>query len=279
MRQVSYFLEAAGVWLALTIFRLLPANKASNFGGCIGRTLGTRLAASRKAYKNLERALPGKTDAEYQTIVTDMWDNLGRVMAEYPHLLEIINKAEIVGRENLENLPDSFVIASSHTSNWETTGFLFNHHLNIPVKLIYRAPNNPFVARILDKCRNPKGGNHYVPKSTAGTRALVTEMKEGGRTTILIDQKYNEGIRANFFGHPAMTSTAFVQLARRYNSPILPVWPERVNGTGVRFMIEAPIYVGDRTDEEVIAQVHGLLERHILKNPGQWLWLHRRWIT
>lgn len=279
MKKIRYMIEAAFLWIAFIIFKSLPAVTASNVGGWIGRNVGTRLAASRKAFKNLERALPGRTPEEYNNIVRDMWDNLGRVIAEYPHLPEIVMKAEIVGEENLKGIPESFITIGAHAGNWELLPFYFNHRAELPITGLYREPNNPYVAAILERARNATGKGSYARKSKAGSRALIKTLQDGGRLGILIDQKYNQGIRADFFGHPAMTSASFAQLARKYNCPIVPLWVERVENTQFRLTIDAPIIVGERSDEEIVDLAHAALEAHILKNPGQWLWLHRRWIT
>lgn len=279
MKNMRYLAEAFALWFAFLIFRALPYRKASALGGWIGRTVGPRLAASRKAYKNLSSALPGKNEDEYQTIVRDMWDNLGRVIAEYPHLEEITNEIEITGTEHLEGIPDQVVIIGAHMANWELLPTVFNVRLDMPMTGIYRAPNNPYSEKLLEKCRTFSDKGVYTPKSSAGSRTLIKTIQDGGRIGILIDQKYNQGLQTNFFGLPAMTSPSFIQLARKYNCPILPLWIERVNGSHFRAHLEKPFMVGDRSDEDVLDYTHGLLESQILKNPGQWLWLHRRWMT
>src|SRR5690606_33550062 len=98
MKKFQYMLEAAAVWLAFFVFRSLSVENASALGGWIGRTIGPRLAASRKAAANLKSALPDKMEEDYVRILADMWENLGRVMAEYPHLKDItLNRCDIVG--------------------------------------------------------------------------------------------------------------------------------------------------------------------------------------
>ena len=278
MKNIRYFAEASILWLAFLIFRALPYRKASDLGGWIGRSIGPKLAASRKAYKNIAAALPGKTEDEYKFIVRDMWNNLGRVIAEYPHLREIIQDVKVVGMEHLESMPDSFVILGAHNANWELMPFFFNYRANLPVTAIYRAPNNPYSEKLLDQCRNPEDRGVYTPKSSSGSRQLVKTLHQDGRIVILFDQKYNQGIEATFFGRPAMTSTSFSQLARKYDCPILPVWVER-DGHDFTIVIDKPFMIGERTDAEMVEYGHRILEAQILKNPGQWLWLHRRWIT
>ncbi len=279
MKKLRYMLEAAFLGFAFLIFNALPYTCASNVGGWIGRTIGPRLGASRKAYNNLTQAFPGRSGEEYQAYIRAMWDNLGRVIAEYPHLTDIVNDAEIIGEHYIKTLPESFVVLAAHNANWEVLPFYMNNRSGLPAMTIYREPNNPYVALILDKARNAGNKGFYTPKSTTGARTLVKTLQDNGRVCILFDQKYNQGIEAKFFGRSAMTSPSFAQLARKFDRPILPIWIERVKGAKLRIVIEEPFEVGNRSDEEMVDYAHSLLEAHIRKNPGQWLWLHRRWIT
>lgn len=70
----------------MAIFARLPIDLASNYGGYFGRTIGPRLRVSRRAMRRIACAFPDNSDAEDQRIVRGMWDNLGRALAEYPHL-------------------------------------------------------------------------------------------------------------------------------------------------------------------------------------------------
>jgi KDO2-lipid IV(A) lauroyltransferase len=279
MKKLRYLLEAALVWVLFLIFRAMPASMASNTGGFIGRIIGSKLAASRKALKNIEASFPEKTPAEHQSILLGMWDNLGRVFAEYPHLKSIIDQAEVIGMENLDLIPadKTFVALSGHVGNWELAHFFMNYRTARPVTTIYRAPNNPYVEKLLERCRHGEGSGDYVPKSTAGTRSMVKTMLDEKPSMIFFDQKYNQGIPSDFFGRPAMTSTAFVQLARKFDCPILPVWIERINGVQFRVRIGEAFTVKDLTDEDALAHAHRILEEQIKRHPAQWLWLHRRW--
>ena len=52
------------------------------------------LPPDRIARANLARAFPEKTPAERNAIRRTMWDNLGRVVGEYPHLDKFTPKGE-----------------------------------------------------------------------------------------------------------------------------------------------------------------------------------------
>src|SRR5262245_17315164 len=85
-RKLRYFLEAAVFFSVIGFFKLFGIEPASGIGGWIGRNLLAPTPLSRRALSNLKLAFPEKSAAEIKTILTEMWDNLGRVMGEYAHL-------------------------------------------------------------------------------------------------------------------------------------------------------------------------------------------------
>lgn len=280
MKKLRYLIEAIFIWLAFALFRILPVDAASATGGWIGRTIGPRLGASKKARKNLEGAFPEKTPAEIDEVIRGMWDNLGRVMAEYPHLSAIVSmRCETRGLEHLSMLDKNApcVVIGAHLANWELLPFFFNAQADVDFSAIYREPNNPYVARILEKCRHMDDKVTYIAKSPRGVRDMVRTLKNGRWLANLIDQKYNRGLPVPFFGRPAMTSPAFLQLARTHDAPILPFQIERLSGCRFRITIHPPFRLDGRDDETALRDCYAMLEGWIRQNPAQWLWLHRRW--
>ena len=63
-------------------------------GGWIGRNIFSLLPPDRVARANLAAAFPEKTERERNAIRRSMWDNLGRVVGEYPHLARFSPKGE-----------------------------------------------------------------------------------------------------------------------------------------------------------------------------------------
>lgn len=286
MAKKRYLLESALVFSLFAIFRILPLDVASGTGGWIGRTIGPRLAASRKALANLRHAFPDRDAAFYPRVLAGMWDNLGRIIAEYPHLETIAReRTAIVNKDAIEALRDDgrpAVLFSGHLGNWETTGGSFLLQCGLPLHLLYRAPNNPVSARLLDRCRSLGGRIPTIPKSRAGSRRVIECLQGGGHLAILIDQKFNRGLAVPFLGRPALTSPSFVQLAQKFDCPLVPVRLERTQGAHFRITLLPPLAIHSgpgalRPVAEVIGDAHALLEQWIEDKPEQWLWLHRRW--
>ena len=286
MKNVRYRLEAAFIYLLFFISRLIGVDAASAVGGWIGRTVGPHLGGTKSALDNLRQALPGRAEQEYRAIALGMWDNLGRVMAEYPHLKKIgAERVEIVNRSVADDLvreKKSAIFFTGHLANWEAfvAGAQLQTGLNIDI--VYRAPNNPWVDRLLNRVRSQQGEIVTIPKSKNSVRPMLEALKNGRYIGMLIDQKYNEGIAVPFFGRLAMTSPAYVQLAQKFNRPLIPGQIERLGGARFRITVHpaVPLRFPDgslRPQEDVMADAHQYLEGWIRQHPGQWLWLHRRW--
>lgn len=279
MKIFRYALEALLLSLLFIFSKILPTPWASGFGGWVGRTLGPRLAASRKAMANLNAALPALTPAQAADTLSGMWDNLGRVMMEYPHLAHIArDRTEIIGADILERYKGKpTIIFAAHLGNWEIVppAMLLQH--NIVAHPLYRAPNNPFSDKLLHYTRTLGGKIAPIPKSKTGTRNIVKALQDNQFIGILIDQKYNEGMEAEFFTLPAMTSPAFIQLAQKFDCPLIPIRSERTQGANFKITVLPPLDIKDKSTEDIMAESHALLEQWITDKPEQWLWLHRRW--
>jgi len=86
LKRIRYFAESMLAKFAYCIFRLLPFNVASSMGGVIGRTLEPFSSRDKLARKNLQCAIPDLDEKQVAEIITGMWDNLGRMVAEFPRM-------------------------------------------------------------------------------------------------------------------------------------------------------------------------------------------------
>ncbi len=286
MKKLRYIIEAILLYASFTFFKCLPAQTASSIGGWLGKTIGPKLAASRKAKKNIQHALPEKTEKQQNIIIRGMWENLGRVIAEYPHLEKISrNHAHVNNKELLFHYIHSntaIVFIGGHLANWEMNAPTMLTQFDKSIKLTYRAPNNPYVNKLLEHLRSLNGKIKGYPKARESGKLIMQSIKNNDLLGILIDQKYNEGIEAQFFSRPAMTNPIFVQLAQKYNCPIIPVRVERIKGCKFNLTPHPAIPTHDKSGQkrpilDVINDANNLLESWIRERPEQWLWLHRRW--
>jgi KDO2-lipid IV(A) lauroyltransferase len=281
-RRLRYLAEAAAVWLVFALARLLPRTRASALGGAIARTIGPALPVSRVARRNIARALPGLDAPAVAAIVRGVWDNLGRTIAEYPFLGAIDTRdargpVAIVGMEHLESLRatgKSIVFVSAHFGNWELLPQTAGQH-GLPLHLVYRQANNPYVERLIRRCRGAVRGT-YHPKGAEAARGLLQAIRAGESIALLADQKMNDGIAVPFFGRAAMTAPAIADLAIRFGLAVVPVRVERAVGGRFRVIVEPPL-TGYADAAALMAAINARFEDWIRAQPDHWLWLHRRW--
>ena len=287
MKKARYIIEAILAHSILFFFKILPADVASNIGGGLLGFIGPKLAVSRKAVRHAALAFPQKSAAEHQDIVRQMWDNLGRVMAEYPHLEKLgrdcveIRGGEIM-RAAIDDAGKGAIFVGAHLGNWELYGASVAMQFDQAPHLTYRAPNNPYVEDLLSRSRTLNGRIQAHPKSRETGRKLMQALKDHEYLGFLMDQKYNEGVSVPFFGHAAMTNPVAVQLAQKYECPLIPVRCERLDGARFVITFYPPLDLIDESGyalpvETVLGALHVLYESWITKRPGQWLWLHKRW--
>jgi Kdo2-lipid IVA lauroyltransferase/acyltransferase len=279
--------EAWGAGLVLAAFRLLPIDAASAVGGALARWLGPLFGVSKRARRNLHAAFPELPDAEIETIVRGMWDNLGRVAAEYPHLrgIKIFDPGGRVEAHGFERFHQAIaagkrmIIFSGHIANWEL-GPISIMQAGVPTAFVYRAMNNPIADRMLARLRGDR--SEYVPKGAVAARRALAALRRGAHVALLPDQKFNDGIPVPFFGRPAMTPPALAMLALRYDCDVYPLRMERLRGARFRLTVEEKLelpHSGNRSADiaALMASANATLERWIRERPEQWLWLHNRW--
>ncbi len=281
---LRYKLEAIPIFLLYGFFSLFPLDMASAMGGWLLKTLGPRVGSRKRILSNIALAFPEKSHEEHLQILVGMWENLGRVMAEYPHLAEFKgDRVEIVGEELLEEFNGKHtpaLVISGHFANWEVMP-VTSANLGFTLQLIYRQPNNPYVARLLIRARLP-GGKKMARKGVEGARSVHAALKNNDMVGMLIDQKHNRGRAIPFFNRPAMTAPAVAELAMQYNAPIVLCRIERIKGAYFRLTILPPLSMPqemekDAAVDDILIRLNQQIENWVRERPEQWLWLHRRW--
>jgi KDO2-lipid IV(A) lauroyltransferase len=288
-QRLVHAIEGAGAWLLFGLFRLLPVDAASAVGGFLARSIGPRLGATKRARLNLRRAMPELSDEEIERAVRGMWDNLGRVVAEYPHL-DAFEVYKPQGRIKVEGIVDEirnnrspeqrYIFFSGHFGNWEIAT-LAATQAGFKVAEIYRAVNNPIVDRLISGARH-RIGAVLLPKGPAAARGIIAAMQEGRHLCMLVDQKMNDGIAVPFFGRDAMTAPALARVALRFNCIVVPVRVERTKGAHFRLVADPALPLPNTGNAQadtlaLMSAVNAALEGWIRARPDQWFWLHRRW--
>jgi len=278
LRKFRYSLEAIPLLLGMLLFRLLPLDTASAFGGWLGRLFGPLTRAHRVARTNMTRALPEMSERERQQALNAMWDNLGRTVGEYPHLAraEMPRRITVEGRENLEGIHKGAVFISGHFANWEIAP-LTAALCGMPLAIVYRKPNNPMADWITRSIRS-----HYSlsmhKKGRDAAREVLEALRDDQRVSMHVDQKMSDGEPVMFFGYEAMTTTAATRLAIKLQLPLLAARVVRTDGAYFHVTLLPPVvYPMDASARYAMEEIHRLFEGWIRQLPSQWFWVHNRW--
>ena len=287
-RNIRYFIEWLLISSALWYLGRLDFKQASDTGGKFFRIIGPYLKRSRIARGNLRRAMPELDDQRVEKVIAGMWENLGRVFAEFPHVgsmnPEQLNEIlEVEGLEHLATLRQlnrGSIFFTGHIANWELSGKALAVN-GFPLSVVYRKGNNPWLDRIIQGSRGLYQTS-AIPKGKDGARLLLQSVRERRNIGVLIDQKMNDGIPVPFFGRDAMTSPAIARLALKFDCPIGPGHVVRKQGHLQKFIISPPLELKKTGDQEqdvlnITAEINSILEGWIRDNPAQWIWIHNRW--
>lgn len=294
LKMVEYWIVAMLALGLLRLVRLLPGEKALNLLDRAARRVGPRLSGRhRVAIDNLRRAFPEKSAEEIEAIARDMWGNMARLLGEYVFLDQIMDydparpgegHVEIEGEEIFLSLLEQpgrpAVFFTAHMGNFELLP-IAAATFGLEVTALFRPPNNPILARYLLSARRTAMG-HLVPSRAGASIALARVLDNGGKVGMLVDQKFQNGLKTEFFGRDCSTSPLLAKLTRQFDCDVYPARCVRLPGGRFRITlfdrIEVPRLETGRVDTSALTQkVTHIVEDWIREDPGQWMWFHKRW--
>src|SRR5258706_9109865 len=270
-----------------------PVKTAALFGQ-ITRFIGRGLRENRIGRANLTAAFPEKPPEEIETILAGVWDNLGRVGAEFAHLDQIwehdprypedsrieieMRTHELFAQLRLDGKPA--LIFASHLGNWEMPALAAVAH-GLDATILYRRPNIPSADRIIQEIRAVKMGT-LIPAGRDAPLRLAEALQNGQHVAMLVDQYLTNGVEVTFFGRKTRANPMLTRLLRQVECPVH--WLRIIRLPGDRFRAELSEEVKPVRDAAGKIDIQGttqgitsVVEGWIREYPDQWLWLHRRW--
>jgi KDO2-lipid IV(A) lauroyltransferase len=280
----------------LLLFRLIDRKKLANFLGRIMRAIGPWLPRHQLGRANLAAAFPDLTEAQINSILGEVWDNLGRVAAEFAHLDQIrIAKAEdeyadadgVIDRhavnilERTRQNPESTVFFAAHLANWELPA-LVPPLFGVDSYVLYRRPNIGLIGDAIRQIRGRCMGTLVAADFVAAAR-LALALRQGALAGMLIDQQYRRGVDVTFFGRTCKANPLIAKLADQFDCPIRGIRVVRLDDRNTFWGdVTEPIEVSRRADggidiQQTMQTITAVVEEWVRQRPGQWLWLHDRW--
>ena len=285
MKYFNYFFQFIFVMIFFSLFKILGLNFSSKIGGKLFEKIGPLFRSKKLIHANIRRALPHISQENLNEIVKLMWNNYGRVFAEYIFIKDFRNgkyssNIKIEGQDILEKIKQTeqqVIFVSGHLSNFE----LMAMHLEktgIKLSAIYRPLNNIFLNPLMEKIRKKYICKHQIKKGIGGMKKLISLKKENFSTALMIDQRVSEGIFSNFFDQRARTTTIPAQLIKKFKIPVVPIHIQRNKGPNFKITIQKPIIFSEETSiQNITDKLNYVLENLIKIKPEQWIWSHNRW--
>ena len=285
MKYFNYFFQFIFVMIFFSLFKILGLNFSSKIGGKLFEKIGPLFRSKKLIHANIKRALPHISQENLNEIVKLMWNNYGRVFAEYIFIKDFRNgkyssNIKIEGQDILEKIKQTeqqVIFVSGHLSNFE----LMAMHLEktgIKLSAIYRPLNNIFLNPLMEKIRKEYICKHQIKKGIGGMKKLMSLKKENFSTALMIDQRVSEGIFSNFFDQRALTTTIPAQLIKKFKIPVVPIHIQRNNGPNFKITIQKPIIFSEENSiQNITDKLNYVLENLIKIKPEQWIWSHNRW--
>ena len=286
MTKLKYFVQFLVIIFLFFIYKIIGLRFSSILSGYIMLLLGPLFRSKNLSNDNLKKALPNSTDRQRKKILGRMWFNYGQILSEYMFIKnfrkseKFSKKVSVVNQKVLEIIKSEtnpVIFISGHFNNFE----LMAMHIEksgIDLATIYRPLNNIFLNPIMEQIRKRYICKKQIKKGISGTKQLLKHFKKKTSVALMIDQRVSEGIRSNFFDKEALTTTIPAQFIKKYNIKVVPIYIERFKDNNFKIEIYDPItFKKDETINSITLHLNKILEKMIMRNPEQWIWMHNRW--
>src|SRR5581483_8291548 len=197
----------------LKLLRHINPDTAANAAGRFMRAIGPLLPEHRIGRANLIAAFPEKSLAEIDAILRGVWDNVGRIAAEFAHLDRLSDfdpwhpersKRIEVRQTDLDRLfkvleqRRPVIVFGAHFGNWELPA-VCAAACKVDTAVLYRRPNNPAIDKWLHNTRTTAMGK-LIPTGLDAPMKLADALRRGAHVGMIVDQYYTRGVDVTFFG-------------------------------------------------------------------------------
>jgi Kdo2-lipid IVA lauroyltransferase/acyltransferase len=286
MKYIKYFFQFITIIFLFILFKVLGLKNSRAFSGFLFKIIGPLFRSKKMTLKNLSLAFPGFNENQKEKIIKNMWENYGKIFAEYMFIKDFktsdkFNKMiNVENQEELEKIKSNkkpVIFISGHFNNFE----LMAMHIEksgIDLAAIYRPLNNKFLNPIMESIRKKYICKKQIKKGISGTKEILINFKKGTSIALMIDQRVSQGIVCNLFGEKALSTTIPAQFVKKYNALVVPIYIERLHNDNFNLKIFKNIkFSKEDSIDTITLKLNEILEKMISSNPEQWIWTHNRW--
>ena len=251
-------------------------------GWLVSRIIGPRLGWNARIYANLAHVWPDMPEAEQRLIARQSMDNVARAFLENYDVPELLARGRAYGASG----PGLEAIAQARREGRPVL-LVSGHFGSIECARCALVARGYQVGGLARPMANPFFNTHYVrnmrnicepvfEQGRSGTKGLIKHMRAGGMAVLLFDTYDSAGVPIDFLGKPAPTVTSIADIALKTGALVVPFFGKRhADRYGFDAIFEEPIPHGDPV--AMMREATLRLEARIKADPGQWMWIHRRW--
>ncbi|MGP6085693.1 lysophospholipid acyltransferase family protein [Antarctobacter jejuensis] len=262
---------------------LLPVRARLNLvGWVVRRVIAPLLGWYDRVEANIDHVWPETPPARKREIAEAAITNLGRAIIENydPQEMKRRGAAYPVTGPGLPALEKA-------VADGRPVLLLSGHYGNPVCARSALVARGYTVAGLLRPLSNPYSNARYIQnykdvcepvfeQGRRGTMDLLKYIRGGGVAAMAFDVFESSGPAIDFLGQPAPTALSPAEIALKTGALLIPYFGvRRPDGYGFDCVVEEPIAEGEPI--EMMKEATRRLEAWIERDPGQWMWTHRRW--
>lgn len=253
---------------------------------------------------NFSRSFPEKQYKEIVAIRKDFYRHFGEIFAEAmwfggcrrrPGRFydQGIVKADPEGAKELSQAylqSPSVMLMSSHFGNWELSGGLFESFeealsfTHYDYYVVYKKVENEFWDEFFrDNRKAPIMPDYY--NYVESHNVLRHAIENRGKKLVynfITDQCPYKGAAGvdvgDFMGQPTLSMFAAASLARKLHMAVFePCYVRQGRGKYLLKLVKICDDASGLSPEQIMKEYYRILEEEIRKDPGNYLWSHKRW--
>ncbi|MBV8782029.1 MAG: lysophospholipid acyltransferase family protein [Phycisphaerae bacterium] len=246
-----------------------------------------------RALGNLRRSFPDMPEPRRQELARRSMQQLFMLFVEVLFTTRLMRIDTFARYVDLSKFSDvlrmllkrdaGLIMLTGHYGNWEVLGYALAT-LGFEQTSIARPLDNKYVNHWLLGVRERKG-QRIIDKKGATTEVTAV-LEDHGAVGIIADQNAGpKGMFVDFFGRKASTYKSIALLAMQFKVPVVIGYARRREDC-FRFTIgvQDVIYPADWEQQDdpmryITQRYTKAIEDFVRDDPGQYLWIHRRWKT
>lgn len=284
LSRLSLLWSIRCIWF---VSHLLPYGFGVQAGAGLGFIGYYLLPRERKrALTHLSSVFADRSVAWVRRTARRSFMHLGKSMLEIMLMTpgRLAKIADFPGQDNLRKAlaaGKGVVYVTGHIGNWELCGGVIAQHfpLSVVAAPIEPEPLNDMLVGL----REQTGMKIILRGKPGASRQLIRIFKENRILGLLIDQDTDvEGAFVDFMGRPAWTPTAAASMAIKFNAPVVFGYTRRGKDNRHTVIVEGPLDLvrTGNMEQDIVANTalfNRKIEECIMREPEQWVWMHRRW--